>query len=102
MTRKFSFTLLLALGAAWAGMLVVIGLLVATGGAPGWITAGGLARRTGATAVLAGEFVFLVVVADHMFPNTVRWLTGAVEAIVGIAMAVSMAGVVASLLSGGA
>lgn len=97
-----SFALLLALGAAWAGMLVVIGLLVATGAAPGWITAGGLARRTGVTAVLAGEFVFLVVVADHLFPNTVRRVTGAVEALVGVAMAIAMVTVIEALFSGAA
>lgn len=103
--RRFSLTLLTLLATLWAGALMVIGCLLAARGAPEWIAQPSASATTawqwlGAAILFAGQFVFMIMVADRLFPKASRlpivWLA---ELSVVIAAVLSFA---FSLLSGAA
>lgn len=83
LVHRTTTLLLVALGTLWAMILVVGGLMVLGEVGP---TGGGLARAGVAaalTAVAAGQFVFLVVVGDRLFPEARRSVAGRAEALFG-------------------
>lgn len=60
-------------GTAWAGALIIAGLVVASAAMGSSAVIGNGTARWGALALIAaGEFVFLVVVADRLCPMTDR------------------------------
>ncbi|TVQ64190.1 MAG: hypothetical protein EA379_02310 [Phycisphaerales bacterium] len=72
MLRWVNLLALVALGTVWAGLLVVGGYALAS---YGWFASGASARAGlagGLTAIAAGQFVFLVVVGDRLFPGASR------------------------------
>jgi hypothetical protein len=76
----------LALGTLWAACLVGTGLYA--------LAHAGVAATlwwTGVAGVLAGNFVFMEVVADRLFPNVRRRTIDLVELAVGLAMMSSIA-----------
>jgi hypothetical protein len=56
----------------WAGCLVVLGLWLVFSVAPRWSMFGALAMLGGLTAVVMGQFVFSLLVADRLFPGAAR------------------------------
>ncbi|MEO1583798.1 MAG: hypothetical protein AAFR96_04400 [Planctomycetota bacterium] len=75
--RRFSLTLLSVLATLWAVVLVVTGLAVAVHGVPRWIDASsGVGtvgwRALGAAMFCGGQFVFMFMVADRLFPRATR------------------------------
>ena len=87
--RIANLTALLVFGTLWASLLVVGGALLAAS-AERMVYAALLAG--GATAIVAGAFVFQVVVADRLFPRVDRRLADVTEAslagllVLGVAM----------------
>ncbi|MEC9374667.1 MAG: hypothetical protein VYC34_12520 [Planctomycetota bacterium] len=103
MVRILNMTALVALGSLWAGILVVIGAMLVAGAMPGGLAAPqlrGVASILGLTFLAAGEFVFLVLVADRLFPKASPRLTRVVEAAVGGLLLFGVAGVALNLLTG--
>lgn len=93
---------LAALGTLWAAVLVVGGAVLATLGPGHWPEMGLGSLLAGLTAVAAGEFVFLAIVGDRLFPASRRTLLGAGELIFGGAFVLGAIGTVAALLAAGA
>lgn len=85
MMQRLNLAALLTLGTLWAGLLVVGGLaLVAQAGA----SDDALAAPTfagGLTAIVAGQFVFLSVVADRVVPHAPRPFVASAECLLGAA-----------------
>ena len=93
---------LAALGTLWAAVLVVGGAMVATWGPRHWPEMGSVGLLAGLTAIAAGEFVFLAIVGDRLFPASRRTLLGAGEFFFGGAFLLGAIGTVAALLAAGA
>jgi len=71
-SRSMSLPCLALLASGWAGALVVWGLWL-LGGGGGARSALGSARVVGGVAAIAaGQFVFMVLVADRVFPGMGR------------------------------
>lgn len=90
-----------SLGAAWAGALVVLGIWVCANAAG---AAGGSARSWlwgGILMVAAGEFVFMVVVADWIAPPRRPMLAHLVEAAAAIVTVASGLALAFSVLEAG-
>ena len=75
--RTMNLSALLVFGTLWAGLLVVGGALFA---ATSRETVYAALLTGGATSIIAGQFVFLVVVADRVFPRVDRRLADVTEA----------------------
>lgn len=75
--RTANLTALLLFGALWAGLLVVGGALLAASAQGSYFAA---LLTGGASAIVAGGFVFQVVVADRLFPHVDRRLADVTEA----------------------
>ena len=93
---------LAALGTLWAAVLVVGGAMVATLAPVQWPGMGSAGPLAGLTAIAAGEFVFLAIVGDRLFPGSRRTLLGAGELFFGGAFVLGAIGTVAALLAAGA
>lgn len=93
---------LASLGTLWAAVLVVGGAMLATLGPRHWPDMGSASLLAGLTAVAAGEFVFLAIVGDRLFPASRRTLLGAGELMFGGAFVLGAIGTVAALLAAGA
>ena len=81
MSRRASLTVRYVAATAWAAVMVLSGLWVMFSVPsqvpilrPAWCTASGLAVAAG------GQFVFMILVADRVFPRADRRLVGIVEA----------------------
>lgn len=77
LVRRVSLSILTLLATLWAGMLVFFGCTLALSGIPGWLTSStGLDvptwRFLGAAIFLGGQFVFMFLVADRLFPRATR------------------------------
>ncbi len=89
---------LLTFGSLWAGLLVVGGAVLAS-----------LAQESayapmltgGASAIVAGGFVFQVVVADRLFPHVNRRLTDVTQTSLGIVLVLGIVLTTLLLTSGG-
>ncbi|MBL0920526.1 MAG: hypothetical protein IBJ10_00165 [Phycisphaerales bacterium] len=92
----------MALGTLWAAVLVVGGAMVSTLGGSRWPGLGSASVLAGLTAVAAGEFVFLAVVGNRLFPASRRTLLGVGELMLGGALVLGAIGTVAALLAAGA
>lgn len=88
LVRGLNLTALLVFGALWAGLLVVGGAVLVVS-ARGASTAALLSG--GATAVIAGGFVFQVVVADRLFPRVDRRLADLSQASLGLVLVLGIA-----------
>ncbi len=99
--RRLNFLALLALGSTWAGALTIIGALLLTRDLINWPGLDSLGRTIGVTFIAAGQFVFLVVVADRMFPRANPRVTMTCEAGLGLALLLGV-GVCSVLLIAGA
>lgn len=77
---------LLILGTLWAGLLVVGGSLLPSILSRAWPAAGAAALLLGLTVIAAGEYVFLTVVADRVFPRASRRAVSGAELTLGGAM----------------
>lgn len=80
-SRRASLTLRFIAATAWAAVMVLSGLWVIFSVPtqvpilkPSWCVASGLAVAAG------GQFVFMILVADRLFPSADRRLVGLVEA----------------------
>lgn len=73
-SRGITFGLILTSFAAWAACLVVLGLWVAADLARQVSSASWAVTTAGIGLIAAGEFVFLVRVADKLFPRLGRRL----------------------------
>ena len=107
--RRFSLTILSLLASLWAGVLVVFGCLLFAQGMPDWLTTStGIQptawRLLGASIILGGQFVFMFMVADRIFPRASRrpvtWICELAVALVGLA--VLAAAVIAGAIQGSA
>jgi hypothetical protein len=67
-----SLTLLVLIATAWGACMVVPGLWLLVNGPARWPGLAGPCRAGGAAGVAAGSFVFLVLVADRLFPAVGR------------------------------
>lgn len=74
MPRTLSLSLVSLLGTAWAVTLAVVGLRLVLDGPPREPLAmpGHAALAAGLTALAMGQFVFMVLVADRLFPDVGR------------------------------
>ncbi|MEO0629354.1 MAG: hypothetical protein AAFY46_01335 [Planctomycetota bacterium] len=77
LVRRVSLSILTLLATLWAGLLVFFGCSLAVRGVPGWLmTSTGLDTPTwrflGAAIFLGGQFVFMFLVADRLFPRATR------------------------------
>jgi len=101
MTKRMNTVAVMGLGALWAGTLVVSGATLAGGGSPIATSLGTLGVLAGVTFVAAGQFVFMVVVADRMFPRVERRVRASGEAFVAAALLLGLLTVGGLVLSGG-
>jgi hypothetical protein len=93
--------MVLLVGTAWAGVLVVVGLiLLLSVPRGGWSL--GLEAAGGVAAVAAGEFVFMFVVADRLFPGRTRKLADWTELVMGAAFVCCAAWALLLILRSGA
>ncbi len=92
----------LGLGTLWAGTLVVSGAAMASGRSPVASSMGTLGVLAGVTFVAAGQFVFMVVVADRLFPRVERRVRASGEAFVAAALLLGIITVGGAILGGGA
>ncbi len=90
--HRTNLAVLFALGTLWAALLVVGGLLLPSILRRAWPAAGPSAALLGLTVVAAGQYVFLTVVADRLFPRASRRLVAGMEVALGAVM-VALAGV---------
>lgn len=95
--RTVNLSALLVFGTLWAGLLVVGGALLAA--VPRDMIYASLLTG-GATAVIAGQFVFQVVVADRLFPQVDRRVADVTEAAMA-GLIVLGVGLTALLVTGG-
>jgi hypothetical protein len=91
--RRISLGLLTTLASLWAASLVVLGMLLVARGVNGWVlTSTGIGqgpwRALGVAFVAGGQFVFMILVADRVFPRAGRrpsvWLTEIAVALAGL------------------
>ena len=73
-SRGITFGLVLSLFAAWAACLVILGLWMTFDLARQFSSGSWAVRTAGIGLIAAGEFVFLVRVADKLFPRLGRRL----------------------------
>ena len=100
MLRRLNLAALLALGTLWAGLLVVGGLALAS---REWVpgpAATGAGLAGGLTAIAAGQFVFLVVVGDRLFPGASRTVVTVTELALGLMFLLGAAWTAVSLALG--
>ena len=100
-TSTMQSAVLIALGALWSVLLVVGGALVATRSSSALPTLSPVLACGGITAMIAGQFVFLVVVADRIFPNVQRRIALVSEAILAAALVAGLAATITLLRTGG-
>lgn len=81
--RRLIAAAVVLLGSLWAAALVISGALMASGTA--FSAFRDYTTLLGLTFIGAGQFVFLVIVADRMFPRADRRLVAVVESITGVA-----------------
>lgn len=104
--RRVSLSILTVLATLWAGILVFFGCNLAVSGVPSWLTTStGLDTPTwrflGAAIFLGGQFVFMFLVADRLFPKATRrpitWLCELAVVLAGLVslMAAFFAGITA-------
>lgn len=79
MIRRCSLALLTLVASVWAGSLVVFGLLLVSQGVSQWISTttgleAGVWRWLGVGLIMGGQFVFMFMVADRVFPRAGRRL----------------------------
>ncbi|MEM7515799.1 MAG: hypothetical protein AAF368_02595 [Planctomycetota bacterium] len=77
LVRRVSLSILTLLATLWAGFLVYFGCTLVIRGIPAWLTTStGLGTPTwrflGAAIFLGGQFVFMFLVADRLFPRATR------------------------------
>lgn len=89
------------LGALWAGLLVVGGALLAASSDRWWPGLALVAWLLGATVIAAGEYVFVVMVGDRLFPGASRSVVAAIELTLGIGMAALALGAGLSAIASG-
>lgn len=94
-------TTLLALGALWSVVLIVGGALVATRSGEAIPSLTPVLACGGVTAMIAGQFVFLVVVADRLFPRVQRRLAVVAEIILAVLLVAGLAATITLLRTGG-
>lgn len=85
-------------GLAWAGMLSSLGFQWLAQGLPS--QPGPVAPLLGVAALAAGQFVFLVLVADRCFPRVSPRLRGAIETTSLVVLFTSLAVACTLLLTG--
>lgn len=98
MLRHLTVGALLVLALLWSGTLVVVGMLVASGSLPGWLGAARAGGLVGWALMLAGQFVFLVIIADRLAPGAHRALRAGVETCVGALVALASLGALALVI----
>lgn len=86
---------LMAVG--WAGVLVLLGLWATLTGAEQAPGLGSAVRVAGWAALAGGQFVFMVLVADHFFPRASRRVIVAIEALALVAFLVGLVAVLVQL-----
>lgn len=75
--RRVSLAILTLLASLWAGVLALVGCVLLARGVPDWFgVSAGLGtitwRLLGASIFLGGQFVFMFMVADRLFPRASR------------------------------
>jgi len=103
--HRLNLLLMLALGGVWAGALVVLGALLASGdlsAGSAWPSLRPLATALGVCFMAAGLFVFAVIVADRLFPGAARGVTTLVETALGLVMVGSVAAMALTIATGAA
>lgn len=78
-----------ACAAAWAWVMVALGLVSLTEWSGAFPLTRGLFGIGGVMLIAAGEFVFAALVADRVFPRASRRLTGGFELAAGVCVAVA-------------
>lgn len=100
MTYRLNLLALVLAGSLWAMVLVIGGAWVASSPPDAWGGVGPAVRLAGLSAIAAGQFVFLVAVADRLCPGANRTVVASVELIAGAAFALGLLGTIAALAAG--
>ncbi len=100
--HRATLVALAILGTLWAAVLVVGGAMVATVGPSRWPGLSLAAVLGGLTAIAAGQFVFLAIVGERMFPGSRRTVLGWGELLFGGAFVAGAMGTLAAILAAGA
>lgn len=100
--HRTNLAVLLALGTLWAALLVVGGSLLPSILRRAWPASGLSALLLGLTVVVAGQYVFLTVVADRLFPRASRRLVAGAELALGALMVALAGGAGVAAFAGGA
>lgn len=100
MTHRLNLFVLIAAGSLWAMVLVIGGAVVASSPPQAWGGVGPAVRMAGLSAIAAGQFVFLVAVADRLCPGANRAVVASVELIAGATFALGLLGTIAALAAG--
>lgn len=80
MTRRMSLTLLSLAATVWAGIMVVGGMWLLAEGPARWpLVPPGPLRVGGGILFVAGQFLFMYLVADRWFPRAARAMVWPLE-----------------------
>ncbi|MFN0131011.1 MAG: hypothetical protein ACKVW3_00510 [Phycisphaerales bacterium] len=101
--RGISMAVLGVLATAWAGALVIAGLWLVIDAPRSWAVSPGALRSAGAASIAGGGLVFMVLVADRLFPAVGRRMSMWTLEMLGFAaFVVGVSGCVVAVLQGGA
>ncbi|MBL8760661.1 MAG: hypothetical protein JNL50_05095 [Phycisphaerae bacterium] len=98
--RRLGAALRAAAATAWAGTLLLTGLWIAMNGPTRWPVPRELCLVGGLSLLAGGQFLFLVLVADRVFPRASSRVVWAVEVVLFAAFVLGL-GATLYLLGGG-
>lgn len=105
MPRGVSLAIVVAVALPWALGLSLVGLWLLTSGREVWPRAGVAAGFAGMTLVAAGQLVFLVFVADRLYPTAARrvapWVEVPLSLLVMVGCVLMVAAGVTAVVAGG-
>ncbi len=89
-SRWLSLVALMGAGLVWSVSLGVMGLWMIYEDHQGALSSGMVSVSAGVAALCAGQIVFLMCIADRLFPNAHRFLVRGLEGVLGAIFFVSI------------
>lgn len=99
--RSISLGFRIAAACTWAGLMTVVGLWAIVRAPERWPTFGHLFPFGGVAFLLGGQFVFMVLVADRLFPRASRLMVTTLESLCFLGFIAGLAAMFLLARSGG-